>query len=117
MLVTFCHWASSSPSILLTRTTAAIQRHPLLTSSSTFVVATAITALLNDLSYEALWCLASTQLHPSLSILVDSPLSRPADLNLLRHIAAAEGAQLLVIECKPKEERVAQADRARESCR
>ncbi|GMH17408.1 hypothetical protein Nepgr_019249 [Nepenthes gracilis] len=105
MIVGFCHWASLSPSILPTRTTAAIHRHPLFTSSSAFVAAAAATtALLNDLSYETLWCLASTQLCPSLSIVVDSPLSRPAHLDRLCHIADAEGARLLVIGCRPMDE-------------
>ncbi|GMH17241.1 hypothetical protein Nepgr_019082 [Nepenthes gracilis] len=81
--------------------TIAIQRHPLFTSSS---ASAAVAVLLNDLSYEALWRLASTQLRLGLSIVVDSPLSRPAHLDRLRHIAAAEGARLLVIECRPKDE-------------
>ncbi|KAK7300199.1 hypothetical protein RJT34_11036 [Clitoria ternatea] len=58
-------------------------------------------SLLNDLSYAAIFQIASTQLRLGLTVLLDSPLSRRAHLDHLRHLAAASVARLLVIECKP----------------
>ncbi|KAG5053301.1 hypothetical protein AAZX31_02G266500 [Glycine max] len=57
--------------------------------------------LLNDLSYDAIWHIASTQLRLGLSVLLDSPLSRRAHLDRLLHLAASASARLLVIECRP----------------
>ncbi|XP_022741055.1 uncharacterized protein LOC111292764 [Durio zibethinus] len=56
--------------------------------------------LLNDLSYEAIWRVASTQLQIGLSVIIDSPLSRRTHLDRLLDLAASTGAQLLVVECQ-----------------
>ncbi|KAL0403993.1 UNVERIFIED_CONTAM: hypothetical protein Sradi_2040100 [Sesamum radiatum] len=60
--------------------------------------------LLNDLSYEAMWRVISTQLGLGLSVVVDSPLSRQAHLNRLLEMASHSGARVVVVECKPGDE-------------
>ncbi|KAL0340436.1 UNVERIFIED_CONTAM: hypothetical protein Sradi_4560400 [Sesamum radiatum] len=60
--------------------------------------------LLNDLSYEAMWRVISTQLCLGLSVVVDSPLSRQAHLNRLLEMASHSGARVVVVECKPGDE-------------
>ncbi|TKY57185.1 hypothetical protein E2542_SST21631 [Spatholobus suberectus] len=62
-------------------------------------------SLLNDLSYDAIWQIASTQLRLGLSVLLDSPLSRRAHLDRLRRLAASSAARLLVVECAPSDHR------------
>lgn len=57
--------------------------------------------LLNDLSYEAMWQVAATQLRLGLSLVVDSPLSRQSHLNRLLEMGADTGAKVVVVECKP----------------
>ncbi|KAI9114719.1 hypothetical protein K1719_014417 [Acacia pycnantha] len=62
-------------------------------------------SLLNDLSYHAIWQIASTQLRLGLSVVVDSPLSRRAHLDSLIRVAdSVGGARLVVVECKPSDE-------------
>ncbi|CAI0467413.1 unnamed protein product [Linum tenue] len=63
-------------------------------------------AVPNDLSYDVVWRVASTQLQLGLSVVVDSPLSRRAHLDRLIHVAgsAAGGARLLIVECRPSDE-------------
>nr|XP_011468600.1 PREDICTED: uncharacterized protein LOC105352704 [Fragaria vesca subsp. vesca] len=61
-------------------------------------------SLLNDMSYRAIWQLASTQLQLGLNVVVDSPLSRREHLDRLREIAAASGGGVVVVECKPTDE-------------
>ncbi|PRQ52160.1 putative P-loop containing nucleoside triphosphate hydrolase [Rosa chinensis] len=61
-------------------------------------------SLLNDMSYGAIWQLASTQLRLGLSVVVDSPLSRRAHLDRLLQIATSGGARLVVVECRPADE-------------
>lgn len=64
--------------------------------------------LLNDLSYEVMWHVASTQLNLGLSVVVDSPLSRRFQLDRLLELAAAnrtnDRVRVIIIECKPKDE-------------
>ncbi|KAL1534078.1 hypothetical protein AAHA92_31478 [Salvia divinorum] len=57
--------------------------------------------LLNDLSYEAMWRVASTQLDLGLSVVVDSPLSRRAHLDRLLDMS---GGRVMVVECRPGDE-------------
>ncbi|GMP66893.1 hypothetical protein CsSME_00027064 [Camellia sinensis var. sinensis] len=59
--------------------------------------------LLNDLSYDVVWRVASTQLRLGLNVVLDSPLSRRAHLDRLLQLAADAGARLLVVECVPKD--------------
>lgn len=61
-------------------------------------------SLLNDLSYHAIWQIASTQLRLGLSVVVDSPLSRRAHLDRLIQLASTHGARVLIVECKPRDE-------------
>ncbi|KAK6136436.1 hypothetical protein DH2020_029821 [Rehmannia glutinosa] len=76
-----------------------IQQALILTSPTT------ATKLLNDLSYEAMWRVISTQLGLGLSVVVDSPLSRRAHLDRLLEMASTErGARVVIIECKPGDE-------------
>ncbi|KAK4355824.1 hypothetical protein RND71_024795 [Anisodus tanguticus] len=63
-----------------------------------------LTELLNDLSYEAMWQIASAQLDLGLSVVIDSPLSRRAHLNCILELAAHSGARVVVVECKPRDE-------------
>ncbi|BAT80809.1 hypothetical protein LR48_Vigan07g029200 [Vigna angularis] len=58
-------------------------------------------SLLNDLSYDVIYQIASTQLRLGLSVLLDSPLSRRAHLDRLRRLANDLSARLLIIECRP----------------
>ncbi|KZV27407.1 hypothetical protein F511_02516 [Dorcoceras hygrometricum] len=61
-------------------------------------------SLLNDLSYQAMWRVASTQLGLGLSVVVDSPLSRRAHLDRLLDLAAENGARVMVVECRAVDE-------------
>ncbi|KAB2055929.1 hypothetical protein E1A91_A11G070600v1 [Gossypium mustelinum] len=60
--------------------------------------------LLNHLSYEAIWRVASTQLHLGISVIIDSPLSHRTHLDRLISLAASAGARLLIVECRPSDE-------------
>ncbi|XVE86211.1 hypothetical protein DITRI_Ditri18aG0017600 [Diplodiscus trichospermus] len=60
--------------------------------------------LLNDLSYEAIWRLASTQLHLGLSVIIDSTLSRRTHLDRLLNLAVSARAHLVIVECQPLDE-------------
>ncbi|KAG5250631.1 zinc finger MYM-type protein [Salix suchowensis] len=62
--------------------------------------------LLNDLSYDVVWQIASTQLRLGLSVIVDSPLSRRAHLDRLVQVASSTGSLLVIVECKPLDEGV-----------
>ena len=66
--------------------------------------ASSASKLLNDLSYDVVFRIASTQVRLGLSVIIDSPLSRRAHLDRLVHVASSAGARLLVVECKPKDE-------------
>jgi predicted kinase len=79
--------------------TSPLQRALLLASNPT----TAST-LLNDLSYDVLFRVASTQLRLGLSVVLDSPLSRRAHLDRLVQTASSAGACVFVVECKPNNE-------------
>ncbi|CAJ2634228.1 hypothetical protein L195_g042358 [Trifolium pratense] len=57
-------------------------------------------SFLNDLSYNAIWQIASTQLSIGLSVVLDSPLSRRIHFDRLRQLAAEYGVRLLIIECR-----------------
>ena len=62
-------------------------------------------SLLNDLSYRAIWQIASTQLRLGLNgLVIDSPLSRRAHLDRLLDLASTHGARLVIVECKPSDE-------------
>ncbi|KAM3221574.1 hypothetical protein P3L10_020844 [Capsicum annuum] len=65
---------------------------------------TKATELLNDLSYEVMWRVASAQLDLGLSVVIDSPLSRKAHLDQILEIGAHSGARVVVVECKPRDE-------------
>lgn len=60
--------------------------------------------LLNALSYDVVWHIASTQLRLGLSVVLDSPLSRRSHLDILRRLAASSSASLLVVECCPRDQ-------------
>lgn len=60
--------------------------------------------LLNDLSYEVMWRVVSTQLGLGLSVVIDSPLSRRRQFDHLLDIASESGASVVVIECQPGDE-------------
>lgn len=62
---------------------------------------TSTASLLNDLSYDAIWQIASTQLTLGLSVILDSPLSRSSHLYRLRRLSASSAARLVIIECRP----------------
>uniref|UniRef100_A0A6M2EFN6 AAA+ ATPase domain-containing protein n=1 Tax=Populus davidiana TaxID=266767 RepID=A0A6M2EFN6_9ROSI len=62
--------------------------------------------LLNDLSYDVVWQIASTQLRLGLSVVIDSPLSRRAHLDRLVQVASSTGSLLVIVECKPLDEGV-----------
>lgn len=66
--------------------------------------ASSASKLLNDLSYDVVFGIASTQVRLGLSVIIDSPLSRRAHLDRLVHVASSAGARLLVVECRPKDE-------------
>lgn len=59
---------------------------------------------LNDLSYLVLWQITETQLQLGLSVVIDSPHSRRANLNKLVDLARAHGARVVIVECRPKDE-------------
>ncbi|PSR90961.1 Tubby-like F-box protein [Actinidia chinensis var. chinensis] len=59
---------------------------------------------LNELSYDVVWRLASTQIRLGLSVVIDSPLSRRPYLNRLLELAADAGARLVIVECKSNDE-------------
>lgn len=65
--------------------------------------AAATAALVNDLSYDVVFRLASTQLRLGLSVVVDTPLSRRNHLRRLADVASATGARLLIVECRPSD--------------
>ncbi|KAL3363612.1 hypothetical protein AABB24_012729 [Solanum stoloniferum] len=65
---------------------------------------TKATKLINDLSYDAMWQVASAQLDLGLSVVIDSPLSRRAHLDRIIEIADRSGARVVVVECKPSDE-------------
>lgn len=58
-------------------------------------------SLLNDLSYDAIWQIASTQLTLGLGVILDSPLSRSSHLDRLRRLSVSSAARLVIIECRP----------------
>ncbi|GFS39665.1 hypothetical protein Acr_00g0064250 [Actinidia rufa] len=60
--------------------------------------------LLNELSYDVVWRLASTQIRLGLSVVIDSPLSRRPYLDRLLELAADAGARLVIVECKSNDE-------------
>ncbi|KAL6983219.1 hypothetical protein U1Q18_016610 [Sarracenia purpurea var. burkii] len=60
--------------------------------------------LLNDLSYDVVWRVASTQLRLGLNVILDSPLSRRSHLDRLLQLAAHNRARLVIVECRPKDE-------------
>uniref|UniRef100_A0A6N2KND0 AAA+ ATPase domain-containing protein n=1 Tax=Salix viminalis TaxID=40686 RepID=A0A6N2KND0_SALVM len=62
--------------------------------------------LLNDISYDVVWQIASTQLRLGLSVIIDSPLSRRAHLDRLVQMASSTGSLLVIVECKPLDEGV-----------
>ncbi|CAI9760979.1 unnamed protein product [Fraxinus pennsylvanica] len=62
------------------------------------------TKLLNDLSYEVMWNVISTQLDLGLSVVIDSPLSRRAHLDRLLDMEEEYDARLVIVECKPGDE-------------
>lgn len=66
--------------------------------------AAAASSLLNDLSYDVIWKIASTQLKLGVSVVVDSPLSRRAHLEKLVKLAGEMRAGLVIVECKPSDE-------------
>ncbi|CAK9169564.1 unnamed protein product [Ilex paraguariensis] len=59
--------------------------------------------LLNDLSYEILFQMGSTQVGLGLSVVIDSPLSRRTHLDRLEQLAAASGARIVIVECQPND--------------
>uniref|UniRef100_A0A9I9DS73 Uncharacterized protein n=3 Tax=Cucumis melo TaxID=3656 RepID=A0A9I9DS73_CUCME len=67
-------------------------------------LAAATTAtLVNDLSYDVVFRLASTQLRLGLSVVVDTPLSRRSHLCRLADVASVSGARVLIVECRPSD--------------
>lgn len=78
--------------------------YPLQSSLLPFAPTTASCNLLNDLSYDVIYRIASTQLRLGLSVVVDSPLSRKAHLERLVQLASSAGARVLVVECQPTDE-------------
>ncbi|XP_073047675.1 uncharacterized protein [Primulina eburnea] len=78
--------------------TQRIQQALMLSSPST------ANSLLNDISYEAMWRVTSTQIGLGLSVVVDSPLSRRAHLDRLLDLACQNGARLIVVECRAGDE-------------
>ncbi|KAI3820861.1 hypothetical protein L1987_08411 [Smallanthus sonchifolius] len=66
---------------------------------------TTIQKLLNHLSYQVIWRMVETQLSLGLSVVIDSLLSHRAHFDRLVDLAKAfDGTQLVVVECKPKDE-------------
>uniref|UniRef100_A0A803N9W6 P-loop containing nucleoside triphosphate hydrolase protein n=2 Tax=Chenopodium quinoa TaxID=63459 RepID=A0A803N9W6_CHEQI len=68
-----------------------------------FLSSTATSSALNDLSYDAMWRVASTQIRLGLSVVVDSPLSRRHHLDAVRRISG-ETHRVLIVECRPSDE-------------
>ncbi|KAM7497681.1 hypothetical protein LguiA_022095 [Lonicera macranthoides] len=64
----------------------------------------AASKILNDLSYDVVWQVTSTQLMLGLSVVIDSPLSRQGHLDRLMQLASSTSAQLVIVECKPQDE-------------
>uniref|UniRef100_A0A803KZ03 Uncharacterized protein n=1 Tax=Chenopodium quinoa TaxID=63459 RepID=A0A803KZ03_CHEQI len=64
---------------------------------------TATSSALNDLSYDAMWRVASTQIRLGLSVVVDSPLSRRHHLDAVRRIAGGTH-RVVIVECRPSDE-------------
>lgn len=58
----------------------------------------------NGLAYDIAWRIAATQLSLGLSCIVDTPLSYPQSYAEGCRLAAAEGAQILVVETKLNED-------------
>ncbi|XP_021856499.1 uncharacterized protein [Spinacia oleracea] len=58
---------------------------------------------LNNLSYDAMWRVVSTQIKLGLSVVVDSPLSHRRHLESALHIAG-ESHRVLIVECVPSDE-------------
>jgi predicted kinase len=58
----------------------------------------AAAGMLNDLSYAVLWRMAERQVRLGLSVVIDSPLSRRAHLDVLTRLV---GALVVVVECRP----------------
>ncbi|MCO5564635.1 hypothetical protein L7F22_018301 [Adiantum nelumboides] len=74
--------------------------HPLhLALSHHDAAAAAAEPLLNNMAYQVLWRMAKTQLQMGLSVIVDSPLSRPSLFASAAALAAAYHSQLIIIEC------------------
>ncbi|XP_031256807.1 uncharacterized protein LOC116114797 [Pistacia vera] len=61
-------------------------------------------SLLNQLSYDVVWKIASTQISLGLGVIIDSPLSRRAHLDRLLQLASSAKARLVIVECKPSDE-------------
>lgn len=59
---------------------------------------------LNELSYSVLFQITRTQLSLGLSLVLDSPLSRSTLLDSLVQMSKEYGAQVVVVECKPRDE-------------
>lgn len=59
--------------------------------------------LLNELSYDAMWYAASTQLDLGLNVIVVSPLSRLSRFERLTKLGENSGARIVIVECKPKD--------------
>lgn len=70
---------------------------------ATISLSTVSTTVLNDLSYAAMWRVASTQLRLGLSIIVDSPLSNHRNLTTAVNLAGGSH-RVVVVECKAKDE-------------
>lgn len=66
-------------------------------------VANVDAGILNTLSYEVLWRMADTQLSLGLSLIIDTPLSRPELFHRVRSLTDIHGARLMVLECLPKD--------------
>uniref|UniRef100_A0A7C8YL34 P-loop containing nucleoside triphosphate hydrolase protein n=1 Tax=Opuntia streptacantha TaxID=393608 RepID=A0A7C8YL34_OPUST len=59
------------------------------------------TSALNDLSYDALWRIAATQIRLGLSVVLDSPLSRRHHLD--RILTIAGNHSVFIVECRPSD--------------
>ncbi|KAL2892332.1 Cytidylate kinase [Bienertia sinuspersici] len=64
---------------------------------------TATSSALNDLSYAAMWRVASTQLRTGLSVVLDSPLSQRGHLDSVLRIAGGSH-RVVIVECRPSDE-------------
>ncbi|KAJ8450161.1 hypothetical protein Cgig2_033355 [Carnegiea gigantea] len=65
---------------------------------ATLSLSSATSAALNDLSYDALWRVAATQIRLGLSVVLDSPLSRRRHLD--RILTFAGNHRVLIVECR-----------------